>query len=246
MPWKARSYSGTHLISQRSMQRNITYPFQRKQSRPGALLYNAWTKKGFGFWAHLVFDIGIRLVMHAMARMRGFGFEPGQRPLPAHFPHPIITRSSSRPRATRSRRTTTRCRRAVAHREPQGAREQIDRRVDHGARLAHLRGGTDGQNGATYIYEPMTPARLLICLQAYNIGVWQHDERRQGSLRGRPDAQETAPGRAAHVFANRARRLQKATTYEDPANLRAYGAFLSLVAKRDTVSVYTLGMASAI
>lgn len=45
-----------------------------------------WTSAGFGFWAHLIPNIGLAMVIDAMNFMKTLGLAPG---LPAHFPHPI-------------------------------------------------------------------------------------------------------------------------------------------------------------
>ena len=143
-----------------------------KQGNVGMALGNmagAWTAKGFGLWAHLVPDVGLTMVVSAMTQMLHFGLTPGH---PEHFPHPIykpprgaaleVHHDQMAPRdLLRNLRTH------VASADP----TTVAWIREHGCQmLAQLHGGTGPGDGATFIIGPMTPRKLLICLEAYSAG----------------------------------------------------------------------------
>ena len=129
----------------------------------------AWTLKGFGFWAHIAPDIGLRLVLAVVPEMEKMGFSPV---LSGSVPHPIYKPPGGLPLGV--------------HHDQQSPRELIANLRRHVAStdasttawvqmygcqmLAHLRGGTREKDGATFTIGPMTPAKLLCCLEAYAAG----------------------------------------------------------------------------
>lgn len=128
-----------------------------------------WTAKGFGFWAQIVPDYGLAMLTEALQIMRKLGLEPGE---PAHFPHPIYKPPSGTA--------------LEIHHDQMAPSELLENlRVHvnsddastcawmrkHGVQmLAHLHGGTGPSDGATFVVGPMTPAKLLIVLEAYSTG----------------------------------------------------------------------------
>ena len=143
-----------------------------KQGNVGMSLGNmagAWTAKGFGLWAHIVPDVGLPMVTEAMNLMIQLGLEPG---LPEHFPHPIykppggaaleIHHDQMAPRELLNNLRTH-----VVSNDPSTTAWVRT----HGLQmLAHLQGGTGSADGATFVVGPMTPAKLLVCLEAYSEG----------------------------------------------------------------------------
>ena len=129
----------------------------------------AWCASGFGMWAHLVPDIGIPLLMHAMHVMQKLGLQPD---MPQHFPHLIYKPPGGS--------------KLGAHHDQMSPMELLDKLAahlqsedtttsawvsKHGCQmLAHLRGGTGVNDGATYTIGPMTPQKLYVCLEAFSKG----------------------------------------------------------------------------
>lgn len=129
----------------------------------------AWTAKGFGLWAHIVPDLGLTMVMNAMDTMRTLGLEPG---VPEHFPHPIYKPPGGAALEIHHDQMAPAqllqsLRAHVASTDPSTSAWVRK----HGIQmLAHLQGGTGTSDGATFIVGPMTPTKLLICLEAYSAG----------------------------------------------------------------------------
>ena len=134
-----------------------------------ANMAQAWTAKGFGLWAHLIPDFGLRMVEDTMQRMIDLGFEVGK---PQHFPHPIYKPPDGAALEVHHDQMA-----------PSALLRHLKEHVDsedpsttawvkrHGIQLlAHLTGGTGTENGATFIIGPMTPKKLLICLSFYAEG----------------------------------------------------------------------------
>lgn len=132
-------------------------------------LRNAWTRTGFGLWAHVVPDIGLRVLMDAMQIMEEKGFPPGE---PGHFPHLIYKPVDG----------SALC----VHHDQMASKDLLKNLREHVASddasttawvrkhgyqmLAHLHGGTGVNDGATFVIGPMTPKKLLLCLEAYASG----------------------------------------------------------------------------
>ncbi len=143
-----------------------------KQGNMGMSLGNmagAWTAKGFGLWAHIVPDAGLTMVTEAMRFMESLGLTPG---LPDHFPHPIYKPPGGKALEIHHDQMA-----------PQDLLENLRKHVNtkdpsttawvrkHGCQmLAHLQGGTGTGDGATFIVGPMTPTKLLFCLEVYSKG----------------------------------------------------------------------------
>jgi len=135
----------------------------------GPNVAGAWTKAGFGFWAHLVFGFGLRALEHAMETMLELGLVPD---LPTHFPHVIYKPPGGSP--------------LVVHHDQMSPLELIAKLGAHVASadasttswvkqhglqaLVHLSGGRGTDDGATFVIGPMTPKKLLLCLEAYSSG----------------------------------------------------------------------------
>lgn len=130
----------------------------------GTLVSKAWTKAGFGKWAHICPDVGLGMVVDAMHMMEKLGLRPG---LPNHFPHAIYKPPSGTP--------------LEIHHDQMAPRDLVQNLREHVASadssmsawvakhgiqmLAHLQGGTGLLNGATFVVGPMTPTKMLICLE---------------------------------------------------------------------------------
>jgi len=128
-----------------------------------------WTASGFGKWAHIPLDIGLPMMVEALKVLESFGLEPG---LPGHFPHAIYKPPSGKA--------------LEIHHDQMAPRDLIARLNEHVASadpsttgwvkkfglqmLAHLQGGTGISDGATFVVGPMTPAKLLLCLDAFAKG----------------------------------------------------------------------------
>ena len=131
-----------------------------------ANMSRSWSLKGFGMWAHIIPDIGIKMVINAMEQMKKMGLSPG---LPTHFPH-IIWKPPNGEQLD-------------VHHDQMAPFELIANLQEHvdsednsttawvrkyGVQmLAHVKGGMGHEDGATFIIGPMTPTILLICLKSY-------------------------------------------------------------------------------
>ena len=147
----------------------VTYVKMGNSALAQGPIYDAWTASGFGFWAHLIPNIGLELVMAVMEWMPTLGFVPG---LPEHFPHVIYKPPGGKA--------------LDAHHDQMAPRELIDNLKIHLASsdpsttawvkkhgcqmLAHFLGGTGKDDGATFVVGPMPPTKLLFCLQNYASG----------------------------------------------------------------------------
>lgn len=135
-----------------------------------ANMAESWSAKGFGKWAHIVPDIAIPMVIETMKTMERFGLQPG---LPEHFPHALYKPPSGKPLEIHHDQKSSLgliadLRTFVASTSNPTTTEWIKR---HGLQcLAHLQGGTGINDGATFVVGPMTPPKLLICLDAYSSG----------------------------------------------------------------------------
>lgn len=134
-----------------------------KASAMGTNCHDAWTIKGFGFWAKFVPDIGLQITMLALSKLRDIGLTAT---VPGHFPHLIFKRPGAPLLG--------------AHTDQINPAELIKLLRDHGHKsthewvkqrgcqmIAHLEGGRGEDDGATFVLGPMTPQKLLICLTAY-------------------------------------------------------------------------------
>ena len=145
----------------------VVYTKQGNAGTPqGANLSKAWAKDGFGKWAHICPDIGLSMVFEAMKMMESLGLKLG---LPNHFPHPIYKPPSGAPLAIHHDQMDPRdlvrnLREHVASSDPSMSAWVAKYGVQM---LAHLQGGTGVENGATFVVGPMTPTKMLICLQTF-------------------------------------------------------------------------------
>lgn len=135
-----------------------------------ANMAESWSAKGFGKWAHIVPDIGLPMVIEAMKMMERLGLPPGE---PEHFPHLIYKPPSGSPLEIHhdqisSYDLVTKLQEFVNTASDPSMTEWVRR--EGMQMLAHLQGGTGLNDGATFIVGPMTPAKLLICLEAYSSG----------------------------------------------------------------------------
>jgi hypothetical protein len=134
-----------------------------------ANMAGSWSAKGFGMWAHIVPDIGLPMVAEAMRQMERLGLSPG---MPEHFPHPIYKPPGGEALEIHNdqiapRELLTHLRAHVASTDP-STTAWVRK---HGVQmLAHLQGGTNIHDGATFVVGPMTPVKLLVCLEAYAAG----------------------------------------------------------------------------
>ncbi len=129
----------------------------------------SWSAKGFGKWAHLIPDVALPMVVEGMKLMETLGLQPG---LPKHFPHPIFKPVKGSALEIHHDQMAppvliANLRAHVASSDP-STTAWIRR---HGAQmLAQLTGGTGIEDGATLIVGPLTPAALLVCMEAYYEG----------------------------------------------------------------------------
>lgn len=144
----------------------VIYTKQGNSGMAQGSLPTAWTKGGFGKWAHICPDIGLGMVTEAMKMMESLGLRPG---LPNHFPHPIYKPPSGSP--------------LEIHHDQMNPADLVQNLREHVAStdpsmsswvakygiqmLAHLQGGTGIYNGATFIVGPMTPKKMLVCLETF-------------------------------------------------------------------------------
>lgn len=134
----------------------------------GANVSTAWAKNGFGKWVHICPDIGLGMVVEAMKVMENLGLTPG---LPNHFPHPIYKPPSGTPLEIHHDQMTpadlVRNLRVLVSSSDPSMSAWVAR---YGIQmLAHVQGGTGIHNGATFIVGPMTPAKMLICLDTFAV-----------------------------------------------------------------------------
>lgn len=129
----------------------------------------SWSAKGFGKWAHIVPDMGLSLLMESMKRMEQLGLAPG---LPQHFPHPIYKPPGGDALEIHHDQMAPSELLANLREHVQSEDPSTTGWVrKHGIQmLAHLHGGTGLDDGATFVVGPMTPRKLLICLDAYSTG----------------------------------------------------------------------------
>ena len=129
-------------------------------------LHQGWTESGFGMWAHLVPAVGLDMAVQVAHLLRElFGLSSS---LPHHFPHVIYkpdkgSELKAHHDQINPRVLLTQLRLHVASTDPStlGWVRRVGLQM-----LAHLQGGDAIDAGPTYIVGPMTPARLLICLEA--------------------------------------------------------------------------------
>jgi hypothetical protein len=154
------------MPGQQYFRQAIFYTKQGNSAMPLGNLSMAWTKGGFGKWSHICPDVGLRMVFEAMKMMESLGLNPG---LPNHFPHPIYKPPDGSP--------------LEVHHDQMDPLDLVQNLRDHVASpnpsmsawvakygvqmLTHLQGGTGTENGATFVVGPMTPAKMLICLQTF-------------------------------------------------------------------------------
>ena len=130
-----------------------------------AAMHQSWSKTGFGKWAHIHPGIGLRIATLAKQRLAEFASPP------------TFTGPSHHLQTARGPGTETPYR---SH-PSEGPHSPLENHVGsddpsttgwirrHGMQcLAHVEGGTD--DGYTYSIGPMTPERLLICL---NVQSWR-------------------------------------------------------------------------
>lgn len=145
----------------------VVYTKQGNSAMALGDMARAWTKSGFGKWSHICPDIGLSMVFEAMKMMESLGLKPG---LPNHFPHPIYKPPDGSP--------------LEIHHDQMDPRDLVQNLREHvgssdpsmsawvakyGVQmLAHLQGGTGTENGATFIVGPMTPTKMLICLETFS------------------------------------------------------------------------------
>ena len=161
-----------------------------KQGNTGMGMSNmarSWASNGFGLWAHLVPDAGLPLVLEAMHWMNENDFDPG---MPEHFPHFIYKPPGGKALGVHHDQMApsellANLRVHVSSDDP-STTGWVRR---HGCQmLAHLKGGTGTKDGATFIIGPMTPAKLLVCLEAYSEGrLGGTYDKWNGSARGKID-----------------------------------------------------------
>lgn len=130
----------------------------------GTLVSKAWTKAGFGMWAHICPDASLGMVVDAMHMMEKLGLSPG---LPNHFPHAIYKPPSGTPLEVHHDQMAPRNLLQNLREHVASADSSMSAWVaKHGIQmLAHLHGGTGISNGATFVVGPMTPTKMLICLE---------------------------------------------------------------------------------
>lgn len=144
----------------------IIFTKQGNAGMPLGSLATAWTKGGFGKWAHICPDIGLPMVVEAMKMMERLGLKPG---LPNHFPHPIYKPPSGSALSIHHDQMNPsdlvrNLRNHVKSNDPSMSTWVSKYGVQM---LAHLQGGTGVGNGATFIVGPMTPTKMLICLETF-------------------------------------------------------------------------------
>lgn len=134
-----------------------------------ANMAGGWTNKGFGKWAHLIPDVALPMVAEAMKLMATLGLKPG---LPQHFPHLIYKPPKGAALEIHHDQMTppdliANLRAHVASPNP-STTAWVKK---HGAQmLAQLKGGSGIEDGATLTVGPLTPAALLVCMDAFKDG----------------------------------------------------------------------------
>lgn len=138
-----------------------------KQGNSGygqANMPNAWISDGFGMWAHVAADVGFPMLVEAMKLLEAYGLEPG---LPKGFPHPIWKPPKGEPLAIHHDQMPPAT--LIANLRAHGSGNWTTWVKKYGFQLlAHLEGGTGIDDGATFVVGPLTPAALLVCMEAYN------------------------------------------------------------------------------
>ena len=123
----------------------------------------AWTATGFGFWAHVITELALKVSICALQKLKDMGYDYTF----TNIPHLIM-----RPLESKMLRThfdqipppelITLLKEHVASSDP-STRSWINK---HGMQtLIHLKGGTDKNSGATYTYHPLTPQSLLLVME---------------------------------------------------------------------------------
>lgn len=144
----------------------MIYTKQGNSGMAQGSMATAWTKKGFGKWAHICPNIGLSMVEAAMKRMERLGLQVG---LPEHFPHLIYKPPDGSP--------------LEVHHDQMNPSDLLANLREHVASsdnstsawvrkygvqmLAHLQGGTGIYNGATFVVGPMNPVKMLICVETF-------------------------------------------------------------------------------
>lgn len=125
-------------------------------------LYDAWTKSGFGMWAHVVPDYGLKLIMklHKELESQGLQIKP-----PSHLPHVIYKPVDGEALKNHHDQMTNAAliQNLEAHVREDGNTMQWVEKYGFQA-LAHIHGGDKSESGATFTYAPMSPRALLVIL----------------------------------------------------------------------------------
>lgn len=140
-----------------------------KQGNSGygqAAMPKAWVSDGFGMWAHIAADVGFPMLVEAMKLLETYGLKPGP---PKGFPHPIW--KPPKGDALDAHHDQIPPLTLIANLRAHGGGTWTTWVKRFGFQLlAHLDGGTGVDDGATFVVGPMSPAALLVCMEAFNSG----------------------------------------------------------------------------
>lgn len=140
-----------------------------KQGNSGygqAAMPNAWISDGFGMWAHIAADVGFPMLVEAMKLLETFGLQPGP---PKGFPHPLWKPPKGDALDIHHDQMPPLTLIANLRAHGDGSWTTWVKRFGFQL-LAHLDGGAGVDDGATFVVGPLTPAALLVCMEAYNSG----------------------------------------------------------------------------